>query len=133
MKKIYRKLKEKISNYKEKEILVLFIIGVICLVQIAICILTNAKDIDGISIVIRSQLVGIFGYLFSVKIKSTQSYRAREIQFRIATTVSIVSLFILIFAYWFRVTEPVRSLGSVRDLLVSSICFIIGMSKDTQV
>lgn len=131
MKKIYEKLKEKVKNYKEKEILVLFIIGIICLVQIAICILMDASDIDGISIVIRSQLVGIFGYLFSVKIRSRQSYRAREIQFHIATIVAIVSLFILIFAYWFRVTEPVRSLGSIRDLLVSSVCFIIGMSKDS--
>lgn len=131
MKKIYEKLKEKVKNYKEKEILVLFIIGIICLVQIAICILMDANDIDGISIVIRSQLVGIFGYLFSVKIRSRQSYRAREIQFHIATIVAIVSLFILIFAYWFRVKEPVRSLGSIRDLLVSSVCFIIGMSKDS--
>lgn len=131
MKNIYEKLKEKVKNYKEKEILVLFIIGIICLVQIAICILMDANDIDGISIVIRSQLVGIFGYLFSVKIRSTQSYKAREIQFHIATIVAIVSLFILIFAYWFRVKEPVRSLGSIRDLLVSSVCFIIGMSKDS--
>lgn len=130
MKKIYEKLKEGIKNYKEKEILVLFIIGIICLVQIAICILMNASDTDGISIVIRSQLVGIFGYLFSVKIKSTQGYRAREIQFRIATTISMSSLLILILAYWVGVTEPVRSLGSIRDLLVSSVCFIIGMSKE---
>lgn len=132
MKKIYRKLKEKVKNYKEKEILVLFIIGVICLVQIATCILMNVNDTDGISIVIRSQLVGIFGYIFSVKIKSAQSYRSKEIQFHIAATVSISSLLILIFAYWFGVTEPVRSLGSVRDLLVSSICFIIGMSKNSE-
>lgn len=131
MKDLYGKVKEMVRNYKHKEILVLFIIGFICLVQIAVCILMNANDTDGISIVIRSQLVGIFGYIFSVKIKSTQSYRAREIQFGIATTVSILSLLILIFAYWFGVTEPVRSLGSIRDLLVSSICFIIGMSKDT--
>lgn len=132
MKKIYGKLKEKLKNYKEKEILVLFIIGIICLVQIATCILMNVNDTDGISIVIRSQLIGIFGYLFSVKIKSTQSYRAREVQFRIATTVAISSLLILIFAYWFGVTEPVRSLSSIRDLLVSSVCFIIGMSKDSE-
>lgn len=111
--------------------LVLFIIGAICLTQIAVSILTNSNDTDGISIVIRSQLVGIFGYLFSVKIKSYQSYRAREIQFHIATITSITCLLILIFAYWYKVTEPVRSLGSIRDLLVSSICFIIGMSKDT--
>lgn len=133
MKKFFLNFKEKLKTSTNRELKALFLIGLFCLIQITFSILFNSTDNDSISTVIRSQLVFIFGYIFGLRAKVDCEYYDRNFQFYIAVFISIFCFFILITAYWIGVfvpasslSAPIRSLSAIRDLMVSSIGFIIG-------
>lgn len=127
MKNLFCKIKDKFN--KSREIKALFILGLLCLGYVIVNIFIGNVQIDPIDVVIRSQLIGIFGFIFGVQTKCEIGYYDRDLQFIIAFAVALVCLISLIAARLMGFTYSVPNLAALRDLMAAATGFLIGQSK----
>ena len=127
----FYKIKDKFKS--NRELKALFILGVISLIHIIINIFVNEVEINPIDVVIRSQVIGIFGYIFGVQSKCEISYYDKDLQFFTAFLVAFLCLITLMVARWMGMTNSIPALSSLRDLMSTAIGFMIGQSKNDNV
>lgn len=138
-------------NLAAKSLVIIGIILFICVMIIALYGSVDEGIAKSLEIVFRSSLASVFGFLLSSNMKRCNDKLKKEImrssyecederetynykdgnivQIVIAISISIVSTIFILVIYLLNITHNVGALSQIRDLMCTSIGFLIGESK----
>lgn len=126
LKNIYKKFKAQCSSTK-----ILLIIGVVCLLNTTFVVLLSNTTSTSSDIAIRSTMASIFGYIFGEHCLPNE-FGNKGIQIIAAGSTSLICLTVLVILHWTNNIEGTNSSVELRNLLFSSVGFLISKAKNDE-
>lgn len=123
-KKIIRILRSQCPSTK-----IILLVGFLCLINVTASIFFKGNNSLESTTTINSVLSSIFGYIFG-KHCIPNALGHEGIQALVAGTVAIISLAVLIIINWGPITTPQSDLSEIRNLLLTSVGFLISKVKN---
>lgn len=126
-------LKQMIKKYRAQcsSTKILLIIGLVCLINTAVTVFFIDTNTTPTDIAIRSTMASIFGYIFGEHCIPNE-FGNKGIQILAAGFTSLICLTVMIVLHWSNVAEGNSSSVELRNLLFSSVGFLISKAKNDE-
>ncbi len=109
---------------------VLLFISLITLIETVLIVFFNQDCTSPSEITIRSTMSSIFGYFFGQQCKKHYNILDYNSQVYFAAIVAIICLFAIILMTWLPINQTTASSTEVRNLLLTTVGFLISMVRN---